>query len=157
MKADLTGIERTSRIFIAVLIGILIWISAIDQEMFPVEYRLPVSVNIPEGYMILSTSADSAVVRYTGSGWRRHDNSGFEIRRCGTWHYSGKIQNEFCPGKGHQHHIAVSPVNFLRFYIDPWFLFHYFLFYPVSEHITANMSYCKAIHKQSGSVSSLRL
>ncbi len=70
MKADLTGIERASRIFIAVLLGILIWISAIDQEMFPVEYRLPVSVNIPEEYMILSTSADSATVRYTGSGWR---------------------------------------------------------------------------------------
>lgn len=92
MKADLTGIERTSRIFIAVLIGILIWISAIDQEMFPVEYRLPVSVNIPEGYMILSTSADSAVVRYTGSGWRMLS---FQIRS----RLSG-ISKEFVPLEG---------------------------------------------------------
>lgn len=68
MKTDLTRIERASRIVFAVLIGMLIWVSAIDQESFPVEYRLPVSVTVPEGYVVLNTSSDSATVHYSGSG-----------------------------------------------------------------------------------------
>lgn len=69
MKTKLTGIERASRVFLAVLAGLLIWGSAVNTEIFSVETRLPVAVAVSEGHTLLSMSLESLTVRYTGSGW----------------------------------------------------------------------------------------
>ncbi len=54
---------------LAVILGLLIWISAINEKVFPVEYRVPLEVNIPDNYMVLGVSTDTVTLRYTGSGW----------------------------------------------------------------------------------------
>ncbi len=69
MKIKLTGIERASRVLLAVLAGFLIWGSAVNTEVFQVEARLPVRLTANDGHIVLSMSTDSITVIYTGSGW----------------------------------------------------------------------------------------
>ena len=77
MKTKLTGIERASRVFLAVLAGFLIWGSAVNTEVFSVETRVPVGLSVGSGYTLLSMSLDSVSIRYTGSGW---DMLSFQLR-----------------------------------------------------------------------------
>lgn len=69
MKTKLTGIERASRVLLAVLAGFLIWGSAVNTEDFQVEAKLPLNLVAETGYSVLSMSTDSVTVVYTGSGW----------------------------------------------------------------------------------------
>ena len=69
MKTKLTGIERASRIFLALLTGFLIWGSAVNTEVFQVEMKLPLILHGQGDLTVLSMSAESITVTYTGSGW----------------------------------------------------------------------------------------
>jgi len=69
MKTELTRIERTSRIVLAFLVGILIWGAAIDQERFTVSVMLPVNLDIPGEYVVLGSYSDSVMISFTGTGW----------------------------------------------------------------------------------------
>lgn len=69
MKTKLTAVERISRILLAVLAGFIIWGSAVDTEVFQVEARLPLNLAAADGHGILSMSAESVSVTFTGSGW----------------------------------------------------------------------------------------
>jgi len=69
MKTKLTGIERASRVFLAVLTGLLIWASAVNNEVFQVEAKFPLRLSTLHGHSVVSQSSDSVTVRYTGSGW----------------------------------------------------------------------------------------
>ncbi len=68
MKKKLKPAEPVTLIPLALLAGLLIWGSAIDQETFTIERKLPVRLDPPSGLAILSVSSDSVTVRYTGSG-----------------------------------------------------------------------------------------
>ncbi|HOP26029.1 MAG TPA: hypothetical protein PLM22_08980 [Candidatus Sabulitectum sp.] len=69
MKTRLTAVERSSRVILAAITGLLIWGMAINAETFAVEARLPLSVSVGSGMVLLSSSADSVTVRYSGRGW----------------------------------------------------------------------------------------
>lgn len=68
MKNELTRIERASRIVLALLVGTLIWSTAIDEESFSVEERLPLILNLPVEYIIIENLSDSVLVGFNGSG-----------------------------------------------------------------------------------------
>jgi len=59
MKTKLKGIERASRILLAVLAGFIIWGTAVNTEIFQVEAKLPVRLTANGNLVILSMSADS--------------------------------------------------------------------------------------------------
>jgi hypothetical protein len=70
MKTEQTRIEGTSRrIVLAFLAGVLIWGTAIDEERFTVEVKLPVNLQIPVEYVVLGNFNDSVMINFTGSGW----------------------------------------------------------------------------------------
>ncbi|MCD4709095.1 MAG: hypothetical protein K8S62_15340 [Candidatus Sabulitectum sp.] len=68
MKTELTRIEKTSRVVLALLVGILIWGSAIDKENFCIETRLPLVLEVADGYVVMGDYKDSVLVKLNGSG-----------------------------------------------------------------------------------------
>jgi len=69
MKTKLTRIEKSSRIVLALLEGVLIWGAAINEELFSVVMQLPFDVALPDQYIVLGNTTDSVKVTFTGSGW----------------------------------------------------------------------------------------
>lgn len=69
MKTKLKGIEQASRVLLAVLAGFLVWGSAVNTEFFQVAAKLPVKLTVNGNLVVLSMSAESVTVVYTGSGW----------------------------------------------------------------------------------------
>ncbi|PIE51837.1 hypothetical protein CSA37_09345 [Candidatus Fermentibacteria bacterium] len=92
MRTELNPVEGAGRIVLAVILGLLIWISAIDEKVFPVEYRIPLEVDVPGNYAALSVSADTVALRYTGSGW---DMLRFQLGRSHE-----DLRRDFVPAEG---------------------------------------------------------
>ncbi|RKZ04266.1 hypothetical protein DRQ21_03225 [Candidatus Fermentibacteria bacterium] len=68
MKTEITSTERVSRMILALLVGTLIWGAAIDSEIFFVEVRLPLYLDIEEDFTVSDVGEDSVTVRLAGSG-----------------------------------------------------------------------------------------
>lgn len=69
MTPGLTRIERISRVLLALLTGLLIWGTSIDQETFHITRSMKAEISTPPGYQVLSSSEDSVEVVFKGSGW----------------------------------------------------------------------------------------
>ena len=78
MKTELNKTERASRVFLALLIGSLLWGLAINQETFSVTTQLSVIPDIGDNYCILEQSSDSVQIVLWGSGW---DMLNFQVNR----------------------------------------------------------------------------
>lgn len=68
MKTELTRVEKTSRVILALLVGTLIWGAAIDAEDFSVTVKLPLFFETADNYVVLENNGDSVLVSLTGSG-----------------------------------------------------------------------------------------
>ncbi len=68
MKTEQPGLERVSRIILALLVGILIWGAAIGNEEFSVEVEVPITLHIADTYLVLEDSEDSVLISLRGSG-----------------------------------------------------------------------------------------
>ncbi len=68
MKTEQPGIERVSRIILALLVGILIWGAAIGSEEFSIEVKVPINLHIADAYLVMENSEDSVVINIRGSG-----------------------------------------------------------------------------------------
>jgi len=105
MKTNLTRIERLSRVVLAVLVGLLIWGAAINEQIFTVESDLPLSLRMPSEYILLGSSHDRVRVSYTGSGW--------DMLRFQLGDNPSVINREFQPAAGNKYplsaDISVSP------------------------------------------------
>jgi hypothetical protein len=68
MKTEITSTERVSQLVLALLVGTLIWGAAIDSEVFSVETRLPLDLEVEDNFTVSGISEDSVTVRLAGSG-----------------------------------------------------------------------------------------